>query len=138
MIAWLVSACAALLLDQFSKHLVQVRAAHDGISHRLVPGIRLLRNPRPLRRSNGPGSLLLAWVVALISAIALYSLGFWFHNTVALCGLGLAFGGAAGNLVDILRFRFVVDFIDLRWWPVFNFADAAIVAGLVLAFWPRG
>lgn len=82
--------------------------------------------------------MLLAWVVALISAIALYSLGFWFHSTVALCGLGLAFGGAAGNLVDILRFRSVVDFIDLRWWPVFNFADAAIVAGLVLAFWPRG
>jgi signal peptidase II len=82
--------------------------------------------------------LFLVLVVALLSAIALYCLGFWFHNTLALCGLGLVFGGAAGNFLDMLRFRCVVDFIDLRWWPVFNVADVAIVAGLVLAFWPTG
>ena len=29
------------------------------------------------------------------------------------------------------------DFIDLRWWPVFNIADVGIVVGLVVAFWPR-
>jgi signal peptidase II len=98
----------------------------------------LLRNPHPLRRSKGLVSLFLVWVVALLSAIALYSLGLWFHNTLALCGLGLVFGGSAGNFVDMLRFRFIVDFIDLRWWPVFNIADVAIVAGLVLAFWPTG
>jgi signal peptidase II len=49
----------------------------------------------------------------------------------------LAFGGAAGNLLDILRLRSIVDFIDLHWWPVFNLADVAIVAGLVVAFWSR-
>ena len=44
--------------------------------------------------------------------------------------LGLQLGGALGNLVDRLRQRYVVDFIDLTWWPVFNVADAAIVVGV--------
>jgi signal peptidase II len=138
MITWMVTACAALLLDQLSKHLVRVRAAHRGISRSPFPRIRLLRNPSSLGRENNPRLLVLIWVVALLSAIALYASGHWFQSTLALCGLGLAFGGAAGNLLDILRFCFVVDFVDLGWWPVFNLADAAIVAGLAMAFWPKG
>lgn len=46
--------------------------------------------------------------------------------------LGLILGGAIGNLIDRLRLGHVVDFIDLRWWPVFNLADSAIVCGVVL------
>lgn len=48
-------------------------------------------------------------------------------------GLSLLLGGAAGNLVDRLRLGYVVDFIDLHWWPVFNIADIAVVCGAVLA-----
>jgi signal peptidase II len=46
--------------------------------------------------------------------------------------LGLILGGAAGNLLDRLRLGYVVDFIDLRWWPVFNLADSAVVIGACL------
>jgi len=53
-------------------------------------------------------------------------------------GLGMALGGAAGNLRDILRHRYIVDFIDLGWWPVFNLADVAIVGGLILALVSQG
>jgi signal peptidase II len=58
--------------------------------------------------------------------------------------LGLLLGGAVGNLIDRLRFGFVVDFVDagiggLRWYT-FNVADAAISTSLVLllalALWP--
>jgi signal peptidase II len=55
---------------------------------------------------------------------------------VALLGLGAALGGAAGNLLDVVRRRSIVDFIDLGWWPTFNLADVAILAGLAAAFWP--
>ncbi|WP_422448216.1 signal peptidase II [Thermoanaerobacterium sp. DL9XJH110] len=49
--------------------------------------------------------------------------------------LALICGGAAGNLVDRLRYGYVVDFLDFRVWPVFNIADSAIVAGvLILAY----
>jgi signal peptidase II len=50
--------------------------------------------------------------------------------------LGLIMGGAAGNLTDrLLRHHGgqVIDFIDLRWWPVFNVADAAVSCGVLLA-----
>jgi signal peptidase II len=54
--------------------------------------------------------------------------------------LGLVLGGALGNLVDRLvrepgPFRgHVIDFIDFRFWPTFNVADAAIVVGAALLF----
>jgi signal peptidase II len=58
--------------------------------------------------------------------------------------LGLLTGGAIGNLIDRLRFGYVVDFVDagigdVRWYT-FNVADAAISTSIVLllllAVWP--
>ena len=72
------------------------------------------------------------WLVAVVAAIQFSALPGWGRPLVQL-GLGLAIGGAAGNLVDTMRRRPIVDFIDLGWWPVFNLADCAIVVGLLLA-----
>jgi signal peptidase II len=47
-------------------------------------------------------------------------------------GYALVLGGAAGNLIDRLRFGYVVDFIDVRIWPVFNVGDSAITIGVAL------
>jgi signal peptidase II len=55
-------------------------------------------------------------------------------------GLPLALGGAMGNLVDRMRYGWVVDFIDVyisrkgreHHWPTFNVADIAIVVGVGL------
>jgi len=44
-------------------------------------------------------------------------------------GMTLIIGGALGNLIDRLRFGYVVDFIDFRFWPVFNIADMALCVG---------
>lgn len=41
-------------------------------------------------------------------------------------------GGAAGNLIDRMRFQHVVDFLDFRIWPVFNMADSFITIGVCL------
>ena len=54
--------------------------------------------------------------------------------------LGLAWGGAAGNLIDRLRSpNGVVDFIDIgagsvRFWT-FNVADSAVTVGAILLGW---
>lgn len=53
-------------------------------------------------------------------------------------GLGLILGGALGNLTDrlfrgdILLRGYVIDFIDVHIWPVFNLADSSIVVGALL------
>ncbi len=55
------------------------------------------------------------------------------YETWLFVGLGLILGGAAGNLIDRIRFRAVVDFLDFfvgQWhWPAFNVADIAICCG---------
>jgi signal peptidase II len=47
----------------------------------------------------------------------------------------LFFSGALGNAIDRVIYKFVVDFIDIKWFnfPVFNIADIAIVLGAVVA-----
>ena len=64
------------------------------------------------------------------------------YNRLLFASLGAILGGAAGNLIDRLRLRAVIDFLDFHlagWhWPAFNIADCAICigAGLVcLSLW---
>ena len=56
-------------------------------------------------------------------------------QTVFCWGLGLVLGGAAGNLLDRIRWGAVIDFLDFRIWPVFNVADGCVVIGAVLMGW---
>lgn len=49
--------------------------------------------------------------------------------------LSSVFGGAIGNYIDRLRFRYVIDYLDFHLkeqytWPAFNIADMAIVCGV--------
>ena len=50
--------------------------------------------------------------------------------------LALILGGAIGNLIDRVRFGYVVDFIDIyvgtSHWPAFNIADSAITIGAAI------
>lgn len=72
----------------------------------------------------------------LVSIFAIVFIGFYFAAKRAVYYLPLAFilGGAAGNLIDRIRFGYVIDFIDFHFWPVFNFADSSITAGAGIIF----
>lgn len=79
----------------------------------------------------GPFIGMLAIVVIAILLLTMRKQG----NVVSVIATGCIIGGALGNVVDRV-FRgsgfmggAVVDFIDLRWWPVFNVADIGIVCG---------
>ena len=78
-----------------------------------------------------------ATVVAAVAIVALLRSSRF--NAWLSAGLGLVLGGALGNLVDRIRFRAVIDFVDVyvgQWhWPAFNVADMAICVG---AFRPGG
>ena len=78
----------------------------------------------------------------ILSAIVIVGI-FVFHRVIAgndlwvYGALGLVTGGALGNLVDRLARGYVVDFIDVnfwpfREWPVFNIADSAVVVGVAV------
>jgi len=54
------------------------------------------------------------------------------YNPARHIALGLILGGACGNLLDRIRFGYVIDFLDFRIWPVFNIADSAITVGAII------
>ena len=126
---------AILLVDQWSKRAIQIYGGNRRLGWSAVVHFRFaMHRERFYERTGARIALLLAWLLALLCAVILWRSGAWFQGATSLAGLGLAFGGAASNLLDILQRRYVVDFIDLGWWPVFNLADVAILAGLAAAF----
>lgn len=77
------------------------------------------------------------WVLILVGLVLSGWLVVWLMRTrscIHAIGLGLAIGGALGNVADRVRLGVVRDYIDVFWsdvhWPAFNLADAAIVFGL--------
>lgn len=68
--------------------------------------------------------------------IILYFMRKMAYSKILSFGFACVLGGAAGNFIDRLRLRYVIDFIDLyydKWhWPVFNVADIGICFGTLL------
>ena len=58
------------------------------------------------------------------------------NSVLYTVALALIAGGAIGNLIDRIRFGFVIDFLDVyvgvHHWPAFNIADSAITVGVTL------
>jgi signal peptidase II len=79
---------------------------------------------------------------ALVPVIALVVILFILRSTKEtqrgqILALSLIFGGAIGNYIDRLRFKYVIDFLDAHYkgiyhWPAFNVADSAIVVGVTI------
>ncbi len=80
---------------------------------------------------------LFLFILISILAIALifYNLRDKKNSIIFKLSLSLILGGAIGNLIDRLRFGFVIDFLDLRIWPVFNLADSVITIAAILLTW---
>lgn len=81
----------------------------------------------------GTGLMVIAIVVVI--GIILFYHYLPVNNIWVRLSLGLQLGGAMGNLLDRIIHGFVVDFIDVGFWPIFNIADASIVVGVsILAY----
>jgi signal peptidase II len=79
------------------------------------------------------------WALVALHVVASVLITWWIareQDGVSAIGLALILGGAVGNGVDRILHGAVVDYALLHWgdvtWYVFNLADAAIVAGVVL------
>ena len=79
------------------------------------------------------------WMLSAFSIAVAGILGWWAlraDRRLLISAIGLIMGGALGNVIDRIRFGFVVDFLDFSgtgvfpW--VFNVADSAITIGVIL------
>ncbi len=79
------------------------------------------------------------WLIVLLTAAIAAAVAVWLRresNKVDVIALGLVLGGALGNILDRVRFGYVIDFLHFFWgtrhFYVFNVADAAITVGVIL------
>jgi signal peptidase II len=138
---WVVPLLAVLVFttDQLTKYWVSTELAIgqawmpiDALASFIV--IRHVRNSgAAFGMFPAAGPIFLVIAVAVVLGIMRY---YYSRITTAplwvRISLGLMLGGAIGNMIDRVRFGFVVDFVDLGWWPVFNVADSSIVVGVTM------
>jgi signal peptidase II len=72
-------------------------------------------------------------ILLVLSITALVVIGWYFPRASRGSRIPLVFiaAGILGNLLNRIAYGFVIDFIDLHWWPVFNAADSCIFVGVV-------
>jgi len=72
----------------------------------------------------------------LLGCAALLGLVAWRPRRPAIqAALVLVLAGAVGNTLDRVARGYVVDFIHVPHWPVFNVADMCVTAGAALLIW---
>lgn len=125
------------LADQWSKNWIQKTLAYE--QSREIFGqsfmLTLTHNTGGAWGMLPHGNPLFIGFALVAAAALLYSYHRFAHPDSLIAGaFALALGGAFGNLVDRLRFAYVVDFFDARFihWPIFNVADSAITLSIFL------
>ena len=143
-LAGFILAFAVFVVDQLVKAWVvgpmEIRQIGDAreitsfFDLRFVPNIGISLGLLP---ADGP---VMRWALVVLTGAIATGVGIWmWREKVAgdLLALALVLGGALGNILDRIRFGYVVDYADLHigeWRPflVFNVADAAITIGVVI------
>ena len=142
--AGLIAAAALFVADQLAKwtvtgplgirNLGDARTITGVFDLRFVPNVGISLGLLP---ADGHFT---RWALVVLTGAIAVGVGIWMwreRNRADQVALGLVLGGAIGNILDRVRFGYVVDFCDLHlgeWRPflVFNVADAAITVGVLV------
>lgn len=140
---WLWLSLCVVIVDQLSKAVITAHL-HPFDSIRVLPvfNIVLLENTGAAFSflANQPGwqrwfFILLALVITTGIVVWLWRLSGEGMRWIA-CGLALVAGGAIGNVIDRIRYGYVIDFIQVHYqqwfYPAFNAADSAITVGAIM------
>lgn len=122
-----------ICLDQLSKFLITSNLKHG----ETIPIIENILHITYVRNDGGAFSLLagkpLFFIIVnivVITGILIFIFLRPEENKILLTSLAMiASGGIGNNLIDRVRYGYVIDFIDFRIFPVFNIADILITVG---------
>jgi len=157
-------AAAVLAIDQWTKNLTLKNFFHEGDSQPLLSwfSLTLVNNHgvafgmfRGLPDGFRVGFLIALPLVVLTGVYFLIVRKLEAKEVLVPVAVGLVVGGALGNLVDRIRFHYVIDMVDWHYpmignsclplfyagndgrchWPVFNIADSAIMIAMALLIW---
>jgi signal peptidase II len=124
-----------IVLDQITKHLV-LKYMNPFESIEIFPFLHIVS----VRNTGGAFGMFKSVGSTLFIAVSVMAIIFviWLliRAKEGYFGLSLILGGAIGNLIDRLRYGWVVDFIDFSigkfHWPAFNVADSALTVGVIV------
>lgn len=121
-----------IFADQFTKRTI-MEILPIGFSVKAMPGLWFthVQNTGAVWGTMQDFNTILIVVSILVFFVLVY-----FYNQFKTTGEKIAFAiimaGIWGNLLDRFMLGYVVDFINLGWWPVFNIADSCIVVGVLI------
>ena len=128
---FLLISLVILLFDQITKYFV---VNYMSIGQSLDFGLMALTRVH----NQGAGFGILKDFSFALTAFGVFVLIVSFYyffkskNSQDLTLFSMFIAGVAGNLIDRFRFGYVIDFIDFKWWPVFNIADTCITLAILL------
>ncbi|HEY9578823.1 MAG TPA: signal peptidase II [Rhizorhapis sp.] len=139
----MIAAAAIFLSDQIMKYIVVYPLAlQSRQTIELLPffDLHFVRNFGVSMGFFRADSDAMRWVLVGLTAVIAGFVAVWMWREKArgdVLALGLVLGGALGNILDRVRFGYVVDFADFHigeWRPflIFNLADAAITIGVLI------
>ena len=124
-----------LVLDGLTK-FIAVRSMLPGQSIRILGGIfhftLIFNKGAAFGLFTDQRIVFIPLSIIVITAIILHEIRKKGKRRYVSFALGLILGGAIGNLIDRVRFGYVIDFLDFRIWPVFNIADSCVTVGAIL------
>jgi len=72
-------------------------------------------------------------IILAVLSIILLAVLIYYRDSVPKVSLMLIISGIVGNVIDRIFYGSVIDFINLKFWPIFNLADSMIFIGV--AYW---
>ena len=136
-----------VVLDQVTKYLID-SSMRLYQSEELISGVLALTYVRNTGAAFGLLAHAPAWFrqpfFYLTTGVAIVILGLFLRRLgkqerLARLSIVAILGGALGNLIDRIRFGYVIDFLDVSWqgyhWPAFNVADSCITLGVLGLLW---
>lgn len=130
-----------VIADQLSKYFA-IERLKGSISHVIIPGFLKFTYVENYGAAFGilKDKKMFFIIITLIIIMFISIFLIRYYNKINIfmkIGLALLLGGAIGNLIDRVRFSYVVDFINVRLFnsydfPVFNIADISIVCGTII------
>lgn len=132
-----IVAVIVFVLDQFTKYLV-VQQIGMGNAWQPFAGMGWLRIIGSYNTGTACGYFPEASILFTLAPFFILAIVVWFYRSqkspswLLSIGVGLIIGGAFGNLVDRLRLGYVVDFVQVGTFPIFNVADAAVSTAVVI------
>lgn len=125
------------VLDRVLKWLALNTLPRNGIFLiKKITGFILERNQGIAYSITLPHTILLVAVSIIIFILMILLVKTYKRREyLIIFALSLIIVGAISNLIDRLRYDYVIDLITITSWPVFNLADVMITAGVVLILW---